>query len=265
MQYFINEVIENESIKKILLSETERYDEAKKVADSIIKTLKKPNVEDGIFPLLVLGYLADYALEVNTKRGIGKDITTATLKDVNLWIHNYFVQYGELGIEQSPAQLGWLIRHYTGNLFRIGRLQFNIKKSNDKIPAGEYVIETHVPQGEPLEFEQCIQSFSMAEEFFKKHFPNNDAKYFTLHSWLANPNLEKLLKADSNIVKFMKLWSLADDEGDNSQQAVERIFGLGFKIENIHNAPEDTSLQRKLKEYIISGGNMDIKYGYKMI
>ena len=35
------------------------------------------------------------------------------------------------------------------------------------------------------------------------------------------------------------------------------------KKENIHNAPENTSLQRKLKEFIIAGGNMDIKYGYK--
>lgn len=265
MQYFVNEILENEDIKTILLSETARYDEAKKVADKIIETLNKPELEDGVFPVLVLGFLADYALEVNTKRGIPKYITTQTLKDINLWIHNYFVQYNKLGIEQSPAQLGWLTRHYTGRIFRIGRLQFNIRKANKKIPDGEYVIETHVPQGEPLDLEKCNQSFDMAKEFFEKHFPQIDAKYFTFHSWLANPNLEKLLSADSNIVKFMKLWTLVDDEGDNSEQAIERVFGLGFKIEDIQNAPENTSLQRKLKEYIISGGNMDIKYGYKKI
>ena len=37
------------------------------------------------------------------------------------------------------------------------------------------------------------------------------------------------------------------------------------KKENIHNAPEHTSLQRKLKEFIVAGGNMDIKYEYKKI
>lgn len=265
MQYFINEIIENQEIKKILLTDTKRFNEAKKVASTIIDTLKKPDLEDGIFPVLVLAFLADYALEVNTKRGIDKEITTATLKDINLWVHNYFVQHNKLGIEQSPAQLGWLIRHYTGNLFRIGRLQFNIRKANLKIPDGEYVIETHVPQGEPLDFEMCCESLNMAEEFFKKHFPNIDAKFFTFHSWLANPNLEKLLDKDSNIVKFMKLWTLVDDEGDNSRQAIERVFGLGFKIEDIEKAPERTTLQRKLKELIISGENLDIKYGYRRI
>ena len=61
MQCFIDEIIEHQEIKDILLSETARYDEAKSVADNIIKTLKKPVLEDGIFPLLVLSYLADYA------------------------------------------------------------------------------------------------------------------------------------------------------------------------------------------------------------
>lgn len=265
MQYFLNEVLENDEIKNLILTKTELYNDAEIMAKNIINTYKKPDVEDGIFPLIVLSFLADYALDVNSKRGIDKEITTATLKDVNLWIHNYFVQYNKLGIEQSPAQFGWLIRHYTGRIFRIGRLQFNISKSAIRVPEGEYVIETHVPQGEPLDIEQCNMSFLMAKEFFRKHFPEYDLKYFTFHSWLANPNLTKLLDANSNIVKFMKLWTVVDDIGDNSQQAIERVFGLGFKYVDINNAPENTGLQKKLKKYLIEGGNLDITYGYKKI
>lgn len=261
MDFFINEILENDEIKEILLSDNETAKIGKKIADDIIKTNEIPNLESGILPIFVLAYLSDYALSKNNSRGIPKEITVASLKDINIWLENYKSQYNKLGL----GEFCWLKNHYTGDLFKLNRLQFRLEKSLPGVPDGEFAIETHIPQGEPLNIEACLDSFAFAKDFFKKYFPEYSPKYFMCDSWLLNPNLEKILSADSNIVKFMKLFTPFPFESDDSSQAIERVFGFSFKKENIEHAPENTSLQKKLKAFLLSGGNLDITAGYRKI
>ena len=260
MDFFINEILEDERIKEKVRNSTELHNEAKALANKIIATGEKPELEFGMLPLCTMAFLADNALKVNTEKGIAKEITVATLKDVNIWIENYKTQFGKDGIAAFP----WLCNHGLGDLFRLGRLQFRIEKSHKGIP-GEYAIETHIAQGEPLIAEDCLESFAMAKEFFKKYFPEYSPECFMCDSWLLNPNLSDILPDDSNIIKFMKMWTPVPFESDNSALAIERIFGFGFDANDIANAPENTSLQRKLKAYLLSGGDMDITLGYRRI
>lgn len=260
MDFFINEILENEEAKKLLKTDKSYCEEARKIANKIIETGEKPELPEGILPIYVLAYLADYALKINTERGIDKKITVETLKDINVWFDNYKQQFSKFGLATFP----WLFFHYTGTLFRLGRLQFRVEKSHPGIP-GEYAIETHIAQGEPLKAEDCLESFEAAKVFFKKHYPQYDFKCFMCDSWLLNPNLTDILPEESNIVKFMRFWTPVPFESDNSALAIERIFGFGFDAKDIKNAPENTSLQRALKAYLLNGGNMDITLGYKMI
>ena len=260
MQFFINEILENDEIKKILLTETKYIAPAKKISEKI-KNGEDIMPEKGILPIFVCAFLADYALEVNAKRGISKEITVATLKDLNVWLENYQTQFGVLGL----GEFCWLKYHYTGDLFRIGRLQYRLEKPLEGVPAGEVAIETHIPQGEPLTKDACLQSFEMATKFFQKIFPEAKPQYFMCDSWLLNPNLAEILKEESNIVQFMRLWTPIPFVSDNSSQAVERIFGFGFKKENVENAPENTGLQRALKKFLLDGGTMDLTAGYRKI
>lgn len=261
MDFYIHEIIEDQRIKALLLKDTEAAKEAKKIADKCIATGEEPKLEAGLLPIFVLGYLADHALSVNNARGIEKEITVATLKDVNLWIKNYEIQHGTLGL----AEFHWLMKHYTGRLFRLGRLQFVFEPTLFGAPEGEVVLDTHIPQDEPLTEEACLASFARAKEFFSKHFPEKDPKYFTCGSWLLNPQLAELLGEDANIVKFMRLWSNHHTVATSSNQAIQRVFGLGFKAENMANAPENTSLQRKLKAHFLNGGDLKGTGGYRKI
>jgi len=260
MNFFINEILEDERIKNILLTETKYVEEAKEIAKKIKKG-EDIMPEKGILPIFVCAYLADYALEINTQKGISKEITVATLKDINAWLENYETQFQKLGL----GEFCWLKYHYTGDLFKIGRLQYRLEKPLEGVPAGDVAIETHIPQGEPLTKDACLQSFAMAKEFFEKIFPQAKPQYFMCDSWLLNPNLAEILKEESNIVQFMRLWTPIPFVSDNSSQAVERVFGFGFKKENIENAPESSSLQRALKKYLIDGGSMDLTAGYRKI
>lgn len=170
----------------------------------------------------------------------------------------YEVQYGQIGLAEFP----WLIFHYTGRLFRLGRLQFQLLPAKGHIPSGEFVMETHIPQGESLDMAACRVSFAMAVEFFGKYFPKYPAACFSCESWLLNPNLSDILPEESNIVRFMKLWTVCEVLEDNSAQAMERVFGFGFDRGELLSAPEKTGLQRALKKYLLAGGQINMCEGY---
>lgn len=260
--FFCNEILEDENIKN-LLNDTENKIKYGNPAVDIAEKIKKGErceVERGYLQIFVCAHLADYALEKNSMRNIPKEITVQTLKDINIWIENYFVQYGEVGL----GEFDWLINHYTGDLFRLGRLQFRLEKPLKNIPTENKAIETHIPQGEPLTEEECLKSFAQAEVFFKKYFPQEKPEYFMCDSWLLNRNLALILPETSNTVRFMRLWTPVEFESDNSFQAKQRVFGFNFNGE-IKDAPEKTGLQRALKNFLLKGGSLDISAGYRKI
>ncbi len=254
MDFFINEIVESDKIRSTILANIQYAERARVLADEVIAG-KTPTVEKGMETVFVLGYLADYALKINTERKIPKEITVATLKDVNVWFKNYKTETGKIGI----GEWDWLWHHYTGKMFRLGRLQFHIIEQD-----GREVINTHIPQDEPLALSECIESFDLAREFFKKHFPENHPDRFVCSSWLLSENLVDILKEESNIVKFMRLWTKTTIDEDDSAQAKERVFGFDFDG-NIENAPENTSLQKSLKAYLLSGKQIKHTHGYILI
>ena len=256
--FFFDEIFENQEIKNLLLNDENLLAEGKKIADEIIRTGDESKLPDGLLCIATFAYLADYALEKNTKMGIPREITVASLKDVNPWVLNHYTRYGEYGFSEGF----WVIGFYLSGRFRLGRLQFNFAPPNPHIPEGDVVLEAHIPQGEPLDNDECIKSFNMAREFFKKFFPEKNPLYFMCDSWLLCPDLVKIADENSNLVKFMKMWTQFPFDGDNSHQAMERVFGFGFKREDLASAPEKTRLQKRLKEHLLNGGEINMSAGY---
>lgn len=259
MQFFINDILENDAVREILRTSPALAAEGRDIARRIIagETITPPA---GLLPIAVLAYLADYALERNTARSIPRDITVTTLKDVNVWMDNYETQYGAVGLAEFP----WLIHHYIGDLFRLGRLQYRLAPPLPGVP-GPVAVETHIPQGEPLNVDACLASFAQAKDFFATYFPNEMPTHFMCDSWLLSPNLAQVLDEESNIVRFMRLWTTIPFPGDGSAQAIQRVFGFGFSREQLAVAPENTGLQRRLKAYLLGGGSLDIVAGYRRL
>lgn len=257
MQFFINEILEYDELKNILLSDPELCAKGKAEAERIIEAKTYVQVEPGLVQVAAAAYLADHTLALHESLGIPHEITVATLKDVNNWIHNYKLVNGTLGLKN----LGWLTNHALGNLFRLGRLQFVHAKAHPVVPFGEYVIEVHIPQGEPLDIDACLASFEKAKAFFAKLYPEKPASHFVCGSWLLSPDIPNIADESSNICRFMRLWTQLPHDGDKGRQAMERVFGFDFDPANIASAPEKTSLQRKLKAHILSGGMVESSFG----
>jgi len=261
MKFFMEEILENETVKAYMSEADPLAHEGKMIARQMAQTGKIITLEPGMLPVYALAYLADYALEQNNARGIPRQITVETLKDVNIWLDNYDKQFGKMGI----GPFHWLSRLYLGRVFCLGRLQFLVANAPDVVPSGPFVLTTHIPQGKPLTKDACLDSFSRAKEFYAQYFPEKPAEYFTCHSWLLAPNLAEILPEESNIVQFMRMWVQYPCQGDNSAQAMERVFGFGFDRQDLSKAPEETSLQKKMKEYLLAGGDLSACSGYRKI
>lgn len=184
------------------------------------------------------------------RRKIPERVFWDTFRDLALWCSDCFEKTGEYGIREYE----WFVRHMELTIFRLGRLEFERMSSEWELQcgdvvlsAGEPLISVHIPAGEPLLKEACIQSVRQAFDFWGRDFP------YVCHSWLLGPELPKLLGENSRIRNFRELFDLLAADYQE-RQAEERIFS---RLEaDPRDYPERTSLQKNARAYLMAGGRL---------
>jgi hypothetical protein len=124
---------------------------------------------------------------------------------------------------------------------------------------GTGVIDVHIPAGAKMDCNECIESYRMAIEFFPKYFPDKSFAGFVCSSWLLDPNLQEILPAESNIVRFLREYYIMPLRADDGQ-TFERVFGS--KPEDLSKAPCDTTLRRAILDHMLSGHQMHGAFGF---
>ena len=163
-----------------------------------------------------------------------------TISDIRIWQEVYERRSGEIGL----IELEWLSNSLKGRLFRLGRLQFEPDKLKN-------AIHVHIPEGERLDKKECEKAFELAGKLFM------DFKYFDCLSWLLSPKILGLLSENSGIREFQSLFEIKDIKYD-MKQASERVL---FDSPN----KNETSLQKKLKEYLKNNEDPGMGYGIREI
>lgn len=217
----------------------------------------------GILPEQLTFYiyvrLSENTLDNYKKLGIPDDVFFATMSDFARNCERTFELYGTYGIQQQVYRK-WFRLNLDMCLFRLGRLQFDIRKSLDDIPEfdlkiGDTVLWVHIPKGDGLSDAECESAYDYARVFFKKHF-DLDKCVFMCNSWLLHPWLREVLSKESGIIKFQskfKLTKIATDY-DNARAW---IFP-GLENVDLEKLPQKTSLQRAA--VIRMKNNEDIGY-----
>ncbi len=264
--------IPDECAKEIISLYKSEYKHINNLARKRLTAVNSPKIlikekilrKDKAFPYLLTAVMlkARDTLKVYREKGISDKIFYATMKDITLWSENFRRDRGFTGIEN----LGWIHNHLNCKIFRLGRLQFQpflfyhppyvskekIKKADIRI--GEKVLNVHIPQGEKLLKEECEESFRMAEEFFTE-LPY---KAFICDSWLLCEKNREFMSEDSNILRFAEMFVILGSS-DNPDQTIERVFGKKEKNPDLY--PENTSLQKRCKAFILSGGKPGTGFG----
>lgn len=230
--------------------EEKEYQEKKRLFQKDKKAFYADVLENKNFRMLFLYYFCRMgceAWEEYINEGIPEKVYWDTFYDLTLWCGNCRKEYGEYGIDEYE----WFYRAIERKLFRLGRLEFEKGNSEwefvfqgKKVSVGDPVIYVHIPQGEKLGLEECMESFGRSFRFFGK---NN---LYVCHSWLLGKELGDILPENSNIRKFRELFAVVKtDYGE--REAEWRVFGTVKR--SIKAYPEETALQNKMKQLLLEG------------
>lgn len=209
--------------------------------------------QNDLMKLAVCLTCAKHTKEQYKRLKISDDIFYDTMSDIRIWCENN----GNKGLKNYA----WIQNHLKTELFRLGRLQFQFYTCNNplydysRLPfnKGEKTIFVHIPQGERLIYSDCVNSLKAAKAFFAEHFPDYDYKFFICESWLLYEDNWRFMKSGCNILQFQSLFDIVMSSTDD-RQSIERIFGKRRLIKK--NYPENTSLQKSAKKFMLDGGKM---------
>lgn len=221
------------------------------------------------FPVYVFVAALPYTRAYHRERGIPADVSRRTLVDLgrNMAVHRR--RYGRAGVQAA----WWLTHHFRGELYQLGRLQFERARLGQRTgtrlaAAGLDVgprsrcLSLHIPDFHgPLSPAAVERSLALAGEFFALHFPEERYRTLTCHSWLLDPQLRKYLPADSNIVRFQERFSVAREDAEPADtEPVQFVFGdPELPVESL---PRRTAVERAVGDHLRAGGHWYIGHGW---
>ena len=146
----------------------------------------------------------------------------------------------------------WTWRQLSMKVFRLGSLEYELR------PEG--TVSVHIPTGSDISPAAVDRSLMQAKSFLTRFFQDYAKAQFTCNSWLLSPTLGQLLSAESNILAFQRRFQLTEIDPD----AKEYICWLFQRLPDspVESFPENTSLQRKVKKWILNGGKIGSAAGY---
>ena len=210
------------------------------------------------------------------KAGIPGQTFVDTMKCFPRFVCEHKESFGDYGFDRAF----WPGRQLSMLLFRLGTLEFELvpdaqaggepavpdgdgmpavnagagwQKSKFTLPVKE--IGVHIPSDADISPAQVQISFILANMFFAKHAPQAAACCYTCESWMMSPALQELLPPTSRIIQFQKHFTVTHWEKSSEEDCWQWVF----KVEKdcpLADLPENTSLQRSMKEYLKNGGTV---------
>lgn len=186
-----------------------------------------------------------------------------SIREIKIWSDDFYKKNKVPGFSEWE----WVGRTLRLEVVRIGRLQFlptvlreNITICDCVYEAGTPVLDVHIPAGEGLHTADVMTSLMQAPLLFKKYF-KKEFVLFHCNSWLLSPTIRELLPEKSRIIQFQNLFNIY--KTDNVRQAEERVFGFIAKDASLY--PENTFLQRTLKQSVLAGKTVGMAAGIRKI
>lgn len=215
---------------------------------------------DGTRNLLSFLYMCEETEKLYLRKKIDPQILTDTLKDIRIWVE-MCEKYGK---RFSLEETGWLAHHLSGELFKLGRLQFAFGKALCDAPSrsfrkGDPIIEVHIDNSSPLQPSECEESFRAAAAFFRTYFPEYRYRAFTCHSWLLGSSMTELLPEKSNILRFRERFDIIEEEP--ADDIIRYVFRWNSTRDSLLSEEPENSFAKAVKEKALKGGVFFIGYG----
>ncbi|MPY61696.1 acyltransferase domain-containing protein [Streptomyces spongiae] len=221
------------------------------------------------FYVYVLVAALPHVRAYHRERGIPDDVSRRTLADLGRAMVLHRRRHGIGGVLVPE----WLALHFHGELYQLGRLQFQRSRLGQRdaaglagvgleLPVGEPYLSLHIPDYRgPLSPDACDRSVALAREFFARHYPDEHYASALCHSWLLDPQLKRHLPEGSNIVRFQERFETVflDSEPEDGLP-VRFVFGdPDLPLETL---PRRTGIERAVVDHLRAGGHWHVGHGW---
>ncbi len=236
-------IILEDKLKEMLLNR-KQWDEGIKGLQKIIG-----DDPDGIKILWEMLNLACDSFAEYEKRKIPTNIFIDTMKFCTRFLEEHYRVYGQYKFVWA----WWFPRQLALEEFRVGCLEYEFVKADVN------VIFVHIPSDADLQQKKVLESLQNFFDFRKCFFPEWEETKVYCESWLLSPVLKDLLDDKSNILGFQKFFIVENTDYD-SMGVMDWVFPGYHDISD--QLPENTSLQRKMKKYLLQGKKVGWSRGY---
>lgn len=217
--------------------------------------------------LLYFILLAEHLEVLYERNNLPREIFHDSMNDLKCKL---FECYNCKGIWGSFVAF-WFPGFYSLYRYGIGRLQYepgfeiqDEKTLDGQNIKGEFFINMHIPSSGKLIKSEVEDSLNRAAKFFgekyRDRFEGKDYVMFGCFSWLLFDKHQDMLPETSGIVQFQKLFSYVSKSEVNEEDDLWRIFNT-LDTADYTKLPENTLLQRKYKEFLLSGGKQGSGFG----
>ena len=239
----------------------ERINMTQEVTDKLVRMsgepeepldLRENEPEHGLDELFQQTMAAYEARKKEPWNRISEEIYIETMKCFSRFVREHKVSYGVYGFDRGF----WTPHQIEGKLFRIGELEYQIDDE-------EKVISIHIPSDADLSDDLVNASYAEQKQFFAENFPETAGWPGMCESWLLSPALKELLPSDSRILAFAARFEITQTNPDATDY-LEWVYKLASgqqKSAELENLREDTSLQRRMKDFLRAGGKVGIAWG----
>jgi len=232
---------------------------------------KTPFAQHGTPTTCVVALLAGQAFHAETIARCGYDEEQIAIHKKGVrgcWIG----QRGTYGVDGISFNLMvWGAYYLRGYLVRLGRLnyEFGLKEKHeyaDRFGDDAAYIYLHIPSApNGLQDDEVEASVRLAQEKLDTYFPAcaGKQKVFCVRTWLLGPQLREMLKPTSNIIKFQNRFTITHVY-EGAVSYVNNVFKISAPMNTIDftTLPEDSSLQKAVKERLIKGEPLQNGVGY---
>lgn len=216
--------------------------------------------------LLIFMCLSKHLKELYDEKGISEEIYHNSMLDLRYKLEECKLVKNVIG----SFVAWWFPGFFDMTRFALGRLQFELcdfsgedyTKNGKTLKKGDRVIGVHIPRSEaPITKEATDDAYARAIEFFKNDITNNPIA-FVCHSWLLYKATLEVFPKHTNTYRFIHefdvTWETHDKEGEYND--AWRLFDMDY-TGKIEDYPENTSMRRAYKEYLLNGGRTGEGYG----
>jgi hypothetical protein len=200
-------------------------------------------------------------------------IIESTMNIYRLHAATHLCKHGTLGFDAG----WWSLLVLRGELLAIGSLQFHRVNLgvgtlapewyNDDDPhttlagfrRGDASVGVHIPQGADLTPTTLERTFDEARRVLGRIWPTNTRRLATCRSWMLDERL-LALRADSNLVSFLRRFELVPGTIDGDEEVVDFVFQMpGVALADL---PRHTSLERLITSVLERGEHWHIRSGW---